>query len=190
MEESPWICTRTPARRRLGSFQDCWLSIRPTLQEQPVVRFELTATRLRIAASSKRGTPAWRRRHESNALVWPLQGPAFPLSYVAGVGACGAIRTPSLPIKNRMLVHISFTCVFVGPESLELSYHAIKSRVPRPLRLQASKARCRPLLAHPEWLVEAPGFQPGQRHPKCLMLALHHASVVAVRRLALQSSNI
>src|SRR5262249_13772941 len=29
--ESPWTCTRTSASYRLGSFQDCWLTVRPTL---------------------------------------------------------------------------------------------------------------------------------------------------------------
>jgi hypothetical protein len=33
MEESASTCTGTPAHHRLGSFQDCWLTIRPTLQE-------------------------------------------------------------------------------------------------------------------------------------------------------------
>jgi hypothetical protein len=68
--------------------------------------------------------PCWRRRSESNGLIEPLQGPAFPICYVVKrvttefftsndvekqlVGALGGSQTRDLPRRRRTLCSLSY----------------------------------------------------------------------------------
>lgn len=99
--------------RRLGSFQDCWLSVRPTLHGR---RWASNPLRLVYETSPRPNEERRhiRRRRESNTLRTVFAAPRLPTWLRRRVGACGRDRTDFQRIKNPPLILFSFTCTLLG----------------------------------------------------------------------------